>query len=237
MEDILHWTCPFCGRDTTIREGDFTVGSVSQIHKSSDGLLSLKVGFIVCPNPECKKTSLNVELFPLSLINSNGYLQKIIGNTSVKKWDLIPSSKAKKFPKYIPTGIIDDYEEACLILNNSPKASATLARRCLQGIIRNFWKVKPGKLFDEIEQIKAKVDIDTWEAIDSVRSIGNIGAHMEKDINLIIDVDPNEAELLLNLIETLIKDWYINSAERKNRLQQIKSIASAKSKEKKKGVD
>ena len=31
-----------------------------------------------------------------------------------------------------------------------------------------------------------------WQAIDAVRSIGNIGAHMEKDINLIVDVDPEE---------------------------------------------
>ncbi|WP_372445280.1 hypothetical protein [Clostridium estertheticum] len=41
----------------------------------------------------------------------------------------------------------------------------------------------------------------TWEAIDAVRTIGNIGAHMEKDINQIVDVESSEAALL---IETLI---------------------------------
>jgi len=39
------------------------------------------------------------------------------------------------------------------------------------------------------------VDPLTWEAIDAVRKLGNIGAHMEKDINVIVDVDPEEAEL------------------------------------------
>ena len=31
--------------------------------------------------------------------------------------------------------LMDDYEEACAIVNLSPKASATLSRRCLQGMI------------------------------------------------------------------------------------------------------
>jgi hypothetical protein len=41
------------------------------------------------------------------------------------------------------------------------------------------------------------------EAIDIVRNIGNIGAHMEADINVIVDVDPDEAQTLIELIETL----------------------------------
>ena len=44
---------------------------------------------------------------------------------------------------------------------------------------------------------------------------------MEKDINVIVDVEPEEAELLLNLIEMLLKDWYILREERKNRLHKI----------------
>ena len=65
------------------------------------------------------------------------------------------------------------------------------------------------RLIDEIEAIEDKVDPLTWKAIDAVRSVGNIGAHMEKDINVIVDVDPDEAAQLISLIEILIKDWYI----------------------------
>jgi hypothetical protein len=65
-------------------------------------------------------------------------------------------------------------------------------------------------------------------AIDAIRKIGNIGAHMEKDINLIIDVDPQEAALLIGLIETLIKDWYVVREERKKRLESIVGIAEQK---------
>ncbi|WP_260997717.1 DUF4145 domain-containing protein [Thalassolituus hydrocarboniclasticus] len=149
-------------------------------------------------------------------------------------WSMKPSSLAKQFPTYIPQAVIDNYEEACLIRDLSPKASATLSRRCLQGIIRDFWGCKKGRLVDEINSIQDKVDPITWQAIDSVRSIGNIGAHMEKDINLIIDVEPAEAQLLIGLIEILIKDWYVAKHERQKHLESIIGVAKQKADEKSK---
>lgn len=56
---------------------------------------------------------------------------------------------------------------------------------------------------------------------------------MEKDIDLIVDVDPNEAELLIGLIETLIRDWYIAREDRKTRLLKIKQVADQKDQAKK----
>jgi len=58
---------------------------------------------------------------------------------------------------------------------------------------------------------------------------------MEKDIDLIVDVDPNEAEMLIGLIEILIKDWYLAREERRNRLTKIKSIADQKDEDRKQG--
>jgi len=98
----------------------------------------------------------------------------------------------------------------------------------LQGIIRDFWQVKPGRLADEIEQIKDKVDVATWKAIDGVRNVGNIGAHMEEDINVIVDVDPNEAQLLVELIEILLKDWYIAREQKKSHLEAIDKLSAEK---------
>jgi hypothetical protein len=40
------------------------------------------------------------------------------------------------------------------------------------------------------------VTLESVEAIDLVRSIGNIGAHMEKDFNLVVEIDPRERSLL-----------------------------------------
>ena len=76
--------------------------------------------------------------------------------------------------------------------------------------------------------IKDKVDGDTWSAIDAVRDVGNIGAHMEKDVNLIIDVEPDEAEQLITLIEMLMREWYIARQTRKELTSGIVAVAAAK---------
>lgn len=52
---------------------------------------------------------------------------------------------------------------------------------------------------------------------------------MEKDINLIIEVDANEANLLIGLIESLIQDWYVARHDRQERLQSIVGVAEKKS--------
>ena len=88
--------------------------------------------------------------------------------------------------------------------------------------------MKPGHLVNEIKEIEGKVDSLTWDAIEAVRKVGNIGAHMEKDINLIVDVEPQEAALLIGLIETLIKDWYVAKEDRKRHLFEIAKLAETK---------
>lgn len=218
------WTCPFCNRHATITDQSVHVGTTDFVIKNAEGDRRLTSVFVVCPNPKCKKFTLTFHLHHLYWIQNQGYRQ---GNL-LQTWQLIPASKALSFPDYIPQSIIADYNEACLVANLSPKASATLARRCLQGILRDFWSAKPGRLVDEIEQVKDKIDPLTWAAIEAVRKVGNIGAHMEKDINVIVDVEPHEAELLVGLIETLLKDWYVAREERRTRLQQISELSQAK---------
>jgi Domain of unknown function (DUF4145) len=95
-------------------------------------------------------------------------------------------------------------------------------------MIRDFWGIKKARLFDEVEALKDLVDPLTWKAIDAVRSVGNIGAHMEKDINLVVDVEPGEAAKLVGLIELLIRDWYITRREREERLTEIVALGEAK---------
>ena len=64
--------------------------------------------FIVCPNPDCRKFTLTAALYE----SAEGYQH---GEKLVKKleeWNLVPNSKAKTFPSFIPQAILDDYKEA-----------------------------------------------------------------------------------------------------------------------------
>ncbi len=55
---------------------------------------------------------------------------------------------------------------------------------------------------------------------------------MEKDVNVIVDVDSDEAGLLIWLIETLLTDWYINRYERQQRMTGLVQLAERKKQEK-----
>lgn len=218
----FHYTCPFCGRDTTITDANFSSGehSFNAHNKYKEQLL--RIAAVVCPNPQCKEYSLTVSL------HDRHWQNQWHDMPAKKSWRLVPQSDARVMPDYVPAPVIGDYNEACMIKSLSPKASATLARRCLQGMIRDFWKVSKPRLIDEIEAIAEKVDPLTWDAIDGVRKIGNIGAHMERDINVIVDVEPEEAELLIRLIETLVQDWYVVRYEREQRLKKITQVSDNK---------
>lgn len=224
------WVCPHCGCAATIGDEDVRVDDSILDIENKDGYRILSSVFIVCPNPECRRFTLTAVLKEIeSVFRPDGSGRPDYSDLPVlRRWDLIPESKAKSFPNYIPKPILDDYNEACLIKDLSPRASATLSRRCLQGIIRDFWQVKPGRLAGEIEQIKDKVEDLTWEAIDGVRSVGNIGAHMEEDINVIVDVEPREAQLLVELIEILLKDWYVAREQKKLHLEAIVKLSAGK---------
>ncbi len=210
------WICPFCNHAATITESDIRKNYTNLNIENKYGFVQGNLIFIVCPNTECKEFSMYIDLYEMKYFQGSLFREK-----HVKSWCLMPESQARVLPDYIPEPIKEDYSEACLIKDLSPKASATLSRRCLQGMIRDFWKVSKSRLVDEIETIKDKVDPLTWDAIDAVRKVGNIGAHMEKDINVVVDVEPEEAGMLIELMETLINDWYINRFERQQRLQSI----------------
>jgi hypothetical protein len=193
------YTCPFCDHAMAINQ--YTLSEYNPNFSNSDSQNvrkeSLNLKFYKCPN--CLKISI--------------YAQGIGDDIKNIFIPIYPNSLAKQFPEYIPQAIRGDYEEACAIVNLSPKASATLSRRCLQGMIRDFWGIKKSRLVDEIETLKDKIHPIQWKVIDGVRRIGNIGAHMESDINLIVDIDPDEANKLIRLIENLIESWYVKRYE------------------------
>ena len=229
MAEPFSWTCPYCNQIATITENNTSCDLHSFNRANKDGNLGIWTSVIVCPNANCREYMIVAKLYKTFQVSGGRAIQ----GSPIEEWQLRPRSLSKPFPEYIPAPILNDYKEACLIVNDSPKASATLSRRCLQGIIRDFWKISRPKLFDAIKELEVKIDPSTWRAIDGVRSVGNIGAHMETDINLIVDVDPEEAKKLIVLIEFLLKDWYVARHDREEHMQKVIDLAKLKTDEKK----
>ena len=220
----MNYTCPYCGHHSTVVGLD-TKDSWSYIYMNptEKGSIGFGVLTVRCVNRECNKLFLRVRLTETRVRAGN-----TVEGDELQVWQLLPESSAKVLPDYVPQVIQEDYYEACRIRDLSPKASATLARRCLQGMIRDFFGISKNRLKDEIDAIEEMVDPNIFAAIDAVRSVGNIGAHMEKDINLIVDVEPGEAQLLIELIEQLVEDWYVTRKAKQERLSKITELAKSK---------
>jgi hypothetical protein len=225
----MNFTCPYCGTHTTITTPNRAEGWESIYIVPSLTVLNVGLGLgfaaLACPNTSCRGFSLAVRLTGRDKNGNEGQ--------SLQTWKLLPESSAKPQPEYIPNQIVEDYQQACRIKELSPKASAALSRRCLQGIIRDFHGIKKGSLAEEINALKGTIPTIEWDAIDALRSVGNIGAHMEKDVNLIIDVEPEEAEKLITLIEYIFRQWYIRRHDDEESLAAMKKIAENKAAQRK----
>lgn len=215
--------CLFCGFPVpnhydTFREDEHYF-LIHRPHLASEENLSDKITIQTMNCPKCHNVSLDIvgigSQFPNRIMHFN------------------PVSLAKVYPDYIPQTIRSDYEEAHAILNLSPKASATLSRRCLQGMIRDFWGISKARLVDEIDALIDLVDSNTSEVLNAIRKIANIGAHPERNINIIVDIEPNEAHKLLMFIESLMQKWYIERHEHEKLLQDILEIDEDKQNQRK----
>lgn len=113
----------------------------------------------------------------------------------------------------VPVEYTNDYKEACLVLADSPKASAALSRRCLQHLLRTKASVKPQDLYKEIQEVIDRGNLPSHisDGLDAVRHIGNFGAHPLKSQSTgeIVDVEPGEAEWNLDILESLFDFYFI----------------------------
>ena len=230
----FNWKCPYCGHaqtvtDTTYDDTEFRIRN----DLSRYGEIGGRAISIVCSNSDCKEITLEFYLYTMVLYNKSWHHTP----TAHHSWPLLPESSARPQPDYIPKPIVENYNQACRIRNLSANASATMSRRCLQGMIRDFCEISKYTLAQEIDTLRKRVDKgegpkgvnhDSMDAIDHVRHIGAIGAHMEKDIDFILDVEPDEAQTLINLIELLFEEWYVAKHVREERLEKLGVVVERK---------
>lgn len=207
----MGYKCPYCG-EVTPSQTDFH--REEDVYYREDGIPLAQLICMMNKCAACNKISVYI-------VGTRNYWDSDI-------YYRYPPIDVCPLPEYIPHAIKSDYIEACSILNLSPKAAATLARRCLQGMIHDYHGIHQKNLNAEITALKDRVTPIQWKAIDALRKIGNIGAHMEADVNSIVDVDPDEAEKMLKLIELLIDKWYVARHDEEVLLQKIISIGTEK---------
>jgi len=190
---------------------------------------------IRCPNPECGENLVSVAAnWGVKTYYAGEPTTAIVEDRriGIGEYTFAPTVP-KPLSKTAPESVKRDFNEAHLIRKFSPKASATLARRALQGMIRHRWGVSDRTLAKELEAIKTRCEEDLYTAMMGLKAIGNIGAHPEADVSLILEVEDGEAEELLNLLLILDDEWYVAREKRSRSLAKVAELASAKAADKK----
>jgi len=128
-------------------------------------------------------------------------------------------------PQEVPDEFSDDYKEACLVLPDSPKASAALSRRCLQKLIREKIGVTKPDLFKEIQEVLDHHNLPSHiaDSLDAIRIVGNFAAHPIKSQSSgeIVEVEPGEAEWNLDVLESLFDHYFVAPAKTAARKAQL----------------
>lgn len=162
------------------------------------------------------------------------HLAHLYPNGKIKDTFLVYPKAISRSPlsSHVPDKFAQDYKEACLVIADSPKASAALSRRCLQNILREKAMVKHQNLSKEIEEVLSSKSLPTFlaDGIDAVRTIGNFAAHPIKSTSTgeLVHVEPGEAEWLLDLLEGLFDFYFVQPAELKRKREVLdKKLADA----------
>lgn len=217
--------CPYCGIEVY---PDFTRKSITSKHINNDFSISeieeYMIEHMFCPS--CEKIIIKLDITTII----NGAVSDYSSETIL----LYPkSSNRPPCPvEVIDEGIVDDYNEACKVLDISPKASAALSRRCLQHLLRLKANTKQNDLSKQILEVidSGKLPSHLSECIDAVRNIGNFAAHPIKDKSTgeILPVEVGEAEWNLDVLEQLFDFYYVQPAiilKKKQALNQKLQVA------------
>jgi len=114
------WTCPYCNQIATITDSNVSTGTHVFDKNNKSGRLGLQTQVVVCPNSKCREYVLRASLHETYSYGGGVGLTE----QALTSWSLKPHSSAKPISEYVPAPIRQDYDEACLIVSLSFKASA-----------------------------------------------------------------------------------------------------------------
>lgn len=195
--------CPHC------LENFHESAAYVSLHSDIDG--NWRVDVDQCP--ACEKLVLYLEVYE-NTRTSDGHFDEVV----LQRRLIRPKGSSRPpAPSNVPSEIADDYAEACLVIPDSPKASAALSRRCLQNILREKAGRTERDLAKQIQGVLDSNQLPSYLAddLDAVRNIGNFAAHPIKSKNTgeVLPVESGEAEWNLDVIESLF-DFYFVAPDR-----------------------
>lgn len=202
--------CPHCSMGTAV-EFD-TLGAQYMHNRVNNPDTRYSIDYGHCQNPGCGLLIVRLK-------------EEGEGRPLAARY-VIPRSRAAMKFSDVPPELVKDYEQANAVFDASPEASAALARRCLQRVIREHMGVKAPRLYDEIKAVadSGSVPRHLAEGLNKIMEIGGLATHPAHDEQkgVIVDVSRDEAEWTLEVLESLFKHCFVDPAEFERRTQRLR---------------
>ncbi len=190
--------CPHCQRDF---HADVDIVNLGNKGKTENFTYIWSVHKMTCP--ACH--------LPIIFIEYKEHWGSVVH--SGNQWMVFPKGANRpSAPVEVPEAIARDFNEACLVLNDSPQASAALSRRCLQHLLQERRVSTNSNLSRAIDDaLNAHLPSHISEDLDAIRNIGNFAAHPQKSQQSgeILPVEPHEADWNLDVLEMLFDYYYV----------------------------
>jgi hypothetical protein len=178
-----------------------------------------------CPNPDCGETTLDVLVYRQDPGNPEN---AAVPGMLVKRWPLIPASRARRLPKDVPAAIRDDYDEACRTEATSPKASAALVRRCLGELLRDFYGANGAALAPEIERVASGLPAGAAaETLRAFAAMPNVRGMSGRDSSILTDVRDGDASRMIDLLELLIDETYVTRRRATDAFERLRKVTGS----------
>ena len=202
--------CPNCGVGVRVELRVLGTWSTEPDAKVADGY-----ALVYDHCPECRSLLLLLQRGPTRRYQDECEAPEYHLEAARETELLYPANRGRRAPAEVPEPDRTDFAEASAVLSLSPKASAALSRRILQGVLRQAFGIRKATLAQELAVFLETPGLPSYlrKALDAVRNIGNLAVHPEVDAaGTISDVEPGEAEWLIETIEALFDYAYVQPA-------------------------
>jgi hypothetical protein len=130
-------------------------------------------------------------------------------------------------PESVPTAVADAFKEAAKVVELSPNATAVLARRALQVVLR-LQGVPEGRIAEEIAAAREGVPPGIAGAMDALRDVSAAGAHPSFSQGAVVDISEREAMDILRALWVIIEHFYPPAEEQEDPVARMIALREIK---------
>lgn len=220
--------CPNCNREVAFSITKYGIATKTIYHYTSSETIDAydrpRTIMFRCPIAGCGHFKLWI-IVELELIKNNNESNdnEVTEERHVYLLNSIPNDneEIEGLPDE-PAQLKAAYKEAIRCMNaGAPMAASAMLRRALQIITRDIFKVTPGTLAGELNQLKGATNLigvtltqDFSKNAYILKKVGNQGAHPDKDPDL-LSFDAEDAEYLHQIFAEVVAEIFVAPAAAK----------------------